>query len=407
MDNKNIKTMKKVSLYLMMALAGWSLTACDESHNDYAQPDVFPQEELVTIDGFEATPTAEAAAVIDLGAMTEDAIQLFTLKQGTLPEGVTVENIRLEAWPADKGQNVATNVAATEDGMVTKEELAKLVYTFYGKKSTVRTFTAKLFANAFLGKEAQLITLGDFTLQIKPEEVENPYYYIYGNVVTSLQEEAYKTIMTPDSESDVTYYYTSQWVNSGDILIWNSKYWQEGYLTNDFTKLYGFGGDATDATNVTGKLLQGTTTPISSPTKEYYTLKIDLEELTYEWIKLDNQNPSKYSSISLIGVNGDWNTDIDMIGTDAVSAKKKRLKASAHNWYASITVTEACQVKFRADHDWAVNWGYGSSDGEWNVDDDNWAKNCTQDAKNIALSPGTYNVYFCDITGAAHFVPVE
>ncbi len=111
----------------MLVIAGWSLTACDESHNDYVQPTVYQQPEAVTIEGFEATPTAAASGEINLGTMTEDAIQLFTLKKGTLPEGVSLENIRLEAWPADKEQNVATNVVATEDGMVTKEELAKLV----------------------------------------------------------------------------------------------------------------------------------------------------------------------------------------------------------------------------------------------------------------------------------------
>jgi len=425
MDNKNIKTMKKVSLYLMMALAGWSLTACDESHNDYAQPDVFPQEELVTIDGFEATPTAEAAAVIDLGAMTEDAIQLFTLKQGTLPEGVTVENIRLEAWPADKGQNVATNVAATEDGMVTKEELAKLVYTFYGKKSTVRTFTAKLFANAFLGKEAQLITLGDFTLQIKPEELENPYYYVYGNAIATSIKDAYKTVMTPDPNSDVVFSYTTYFIKNGDINVWNSKYWTEEKDKSsgiDFTKLYGSGEEkGASYYGETGKLAQGEENKkpsISSPTKGYYTFTVNLEDLTYEWKLLDDQNPASYTSISIIGVDNDWDNDIDMVGADYVSGIKKLNKTtSSHNWYVQLTLNADTQLKFRANHAWEIenedgektptNWGYGASTGDWTVDEDAWAKACDKGGGNIVVPAGTYHVYFCDITGTAHFVPVE
>ena len=59
----------------MLVIAGWSLTACDESHNDYVQPTVYPQPEAVTIEGFEATPTAAASQDINLGTMTEDAIQ--------------------------------------------------------------------------------------------------------------------------------------------------------------------------------------------------------------------------------------------------------------------------------------------------------------------------------------------
>ena len=36
-----------------------------------------------------------------------------------------------------------------------------------------------------------------------------------------------------------------------------------------------------------------------------------------------------------------------------------------------------------------------------------FTKICTNGAKNIKVPAGTYDIYFCDITGAAHFVPVE
>lgn len=390
--------MKKLSLYLMLLIAGWSLTACDESHDDYAQPVVYPQEETITIDGFEATPTAAASSSINLGTMTEDSIQLFTLKQGTLPTGVTLQNIRLEAWPADKTEAVSTNVVASENGMVTKEELAKLVYTFYGKKATERTFQAKLFANAIKGTEAQLITLGDFTLKITPEEVENPYYYVYGNATSAKKEDAYKTIMTPDPNSDVIFTYTTKYVSSGDMKIWNSRYWQEGHKTSDFSKLYGSGEEKpTSYKGTEGKLKQGSTSSIFSPTKEYYTFTIDLEKLTYTWTKLEDQNPTSYTAISLIGVGGDWDNDIDLVAVDKAK----------HNWYAQVTIAADTQLKLRADHDWAANWGFGEADGEWTVSEDIWAKTCTKNAKNIAVPAGKYHVYFCDITGAAHFVPAE
>ena len=390
--------MKKISLFLMLAIAGWSLTACDESHDDYAQPVVYPQEATITIDGFEATPTAAASQNINLGTMTDDAIQLFILKQGTLPAGVTLENIRLEAWPADKTESVATKVVASEDGMVTKEELAKLVYTFYGKKSTKRTFTAKLFADAVKGTEALLITLGDFTLRVTPEEVENPYYYVYGNATSAKKEDAYKTIMTPDPTSDVIFSYTTKYVSSGDMKVWNSKYWQEGAKSNDFSKLYGSGEEKpTSYKGLEGKLEQGRNSSIFSPTKEYYTFTIDLEALTYTWTKLEDQNPTSYDVISLIGIGGDWNNDVDMEPADKAK----------HNWFAKVTIADETQLKFRANHDWAANWGFGDSDGDWAVNDDIWAKTLKMDAKNIIVPAGTYYVYFCDITGAAHFVPTE
>lgn len=386
----------------MLVLAGWSLTACDESHSDFPEPVVYPQGEVINmtdITGFVATPTAAASSNIDLGTMTEDSIQLFTLQMGTLPEGMTFDSLRFEAWPADKGQNLATKAKVAANGMIAKEDLAKLVYTFYGKKVTERVFKAKLLANAFKGKEAFLIELGDFTLRITPEELENPYYYIYGNVLLkSTAEEAYKAVMTPDPTSDVVYTYTSKFVSSGDIRVWNSKYWQEGYKKKDFTKLYGSGEEKpTSYKGTEGKLEQGRNASIFSPTKEYYTFTIDLEKLTYQWVKLEDQNPAAYGVISLIGIGGDWSTDVDMEPVDKAK----------HNWFVKVTIAADTQLKFRADHAWTTDWGFGDADADWTVDDDVWAKTLEMGKKNIAVPAGTYQVYFCDITGAAHFVPAE
>ena len=392
--------MKKISLFLMLVLAGWSLTACDEDHSDFPEPVVYPQGEVINmtdITGFVATPTAAASSNINLGTMTEDSIQLFTLQMGTLPDGMTFDSLRFEAWPADKGENLATKAKVAENGMIAKEDLAKLVYTFYGKKVTERVFKAKLLGNAFKGKEAFLIELGDFTLRITPEELENPYYYVYGNATSSIVADAYKTVMTPDPNSDVIYTYTTKYVSSGDIKVWNAKYWQAGYKVNDFSKLYGSGEEKpTTYKGLEGKLQQGRNSSIFSPTKEYYTFTIDLEKLTYKWVKLENQNPTAYDAISLIGIGGDWNTDVDMTAVDKAK----------HNWFAQVTIAASTELKLRANHDWATNWGFGSSAGEWTVDDDVWAKTCSADAGNIVVPAGTYNVYFCDITGAAHFVPV-
>ena len=79
-----------------------------------------------------------------------------------------------------------------------------------------------------------------------------------------------------------------------------------------------------------------------------------------------------------------------------------------HNWYAQVTIPADTQLKFRADHAWTTaDWGYGDADGDWTVNDDVWAKTLEKGKKNIAVPAGTYHVYFCDITGAAHFVLAE
>ena len=396
----------------MLALAGWSLTACDESHSDYVTPTVYEQEEVIgTIEGFEATATAAIAKNINLDTLAKynvDSIQLFTLKEGTLPAGVELKNMRFEAWPADKTEYVSTKVTVSNDGWIKKDTLEKLVYTFYGKKATERTFKAKLFANAVRGTEAQLISMGDFTIKVTPQEVENPYYFMYGNAVENLMVNAYKNVMTPDPASDVIYTYTAAFIKMGDINVWNSKYWlaeKDKTYGIDFSKLYGSGeAKGTNFFGTEGALKQGAETKmpsISSPTKAFYTFSIDLEELTYKWIKLENQTPESYTSISVVYDGAETN----MEGTDNVAPLKKT--QPAHNWYVKINLTADTQLKIRANHDTTKEWGFGSNDGDWTIDDDNWAKTCTSDGKNIKVPAGEYHVYFCDITGAVHFVPTS
>ncbi len=383
---------------MMFAIAGWSLTSCDKNFDDWKQPAVYPQEPAVTIEGFSATPTAAAQGTIDLGTMAEgEEIQLFNFVQGTLPAGVTLQNIRLEAKPADQATAKAAKVEATAEGKVTKEELAKLVYNFYGKKSTVRSFNASLFANAVLEGSAELITLGSFSLNIKPEKLEEPYYYVYGRATATSADDAYKFVMTPVEGNDMAYTYTTKFTSMMDMLIWNINYWKTDYPTKDFSKVYG--AEIKNSKAVSGNVIQGNKDNyFVAPTAKFYTFTIDLEKLTYEWKLLDDQSPASYTNISLIGVNGKW-TDDDDIDLTAVDRNK-------HNWYLRYTFTADTELKFRANHGWTVNWGYGDSDGAWNASEE-WAKICTPDAKNIAIKAGTYDIYFCDITGAAHFVPVE
>lgn len=385
-------------MFLFLAVAGWSLTACKQHFDDWAQPKVYPQEPAIEVSGFTATPTTAAASVIDLGTMAEgSSVKLFDLTIGTLPEGVSLKNIRLEAKPADQPTATATEVDASETGEVTKEELMDLVYNFYGKKSTVRVFDAALYANAAKGTEAQLITLCSFQLKVKPEKLEEPYYYVYGRATAASADNAYKFVMTPVEGNDMAFTYTTKFFGMMDMLIWNMTYWKTDNPNNDFSKVYGQETKGSKAES--GTVIQGNKENFFvSPSAKFYTFTVDLEKMTYEWKLLDDQNPASYTNISLIGVNGKW-SDGDDIDLTVVDRNK-------HNWYLRYTFTADTQLKFRANHGWTMNWGYGSNDGDWKANED-WAKFCTPDAKNISITAGTYDIYFCDITGAAHFVPVE
>ena len=68
--------------------------------------------------------------------------------------------------------------------------------------------------------------------------------------------------------------------------------------------------------------------------------------------------------------------------------------SNTHNWYISnLEIAEASEFKFKANHDWAVNWG---SDADLTK---TYFGVGAQNGSNIVLPAGTYNIYFNDITG--------
>ena len=410
--------MKKLSIYLLLLIAGWSLTACTESHDDYPQPEVYAQGPLYNVTGFSATPTAAAGNPIDLATMPEatTTIKLFTMTRGTLPEGVVLKDVRLEAWPADKGENVSTKVVATEEGMVTRKGLEDMIYAHYGKKRTERTFKAKLLADAVSGTEAQLITMCSFTLRVTPIEMENSYYYVFGKVNSADAKAANKAIMTPDPENDQKFYFTSMFASSSDILVWNEMYWKvatnngtKNAVAADYDKVYGMPSqEEANQKPMSGTSFQGlpagTSIPVYflAPTKAFYTFTIDLEAKTFKWELLANQNPTKYSTMTLKGLAA------DVAMTSVGVAGKTGIGTDKHNWCAlNVNVAAESLVTVASG---TTTWGFGDADGAWTVDydqDNMWAKYCTTTGKAIKVPAGKYNIYFCDITGALHFVPVE
>jgi hypothetical protein len=107
---------------------------------------------------------------------------------------------------------------------------------------------------------------------------------------------------------------------------------------------------------------------------------------TYTWTKLDNQTPTEYENISLIGEFNGWSGDFELE------------QVTPHNWYGVFTQESDGQLKYRANHDWSVNWGYGN-DKDWNVAD-SFNKIGTNGGGNIWVPAGTYAVYLNDITNS-------
>lgn len=231
-----------------------------------------------------------------------------------------------------------------------------------------------------LGADFFKITLNmmERSYTIEPVIVAAQYYVVGG--IQGWSDKDKTCIFTPESKYVLSY--TTKWSGAWDLKFWN---------VNDFgnwDKAYGCAVDGDNSAS--GTIIGSNAQAISAPSAEFYTFTINMETMTYTWTKLDNQNPTEYTNISLIGEFNGWGGDFEL------------KQVAPHNWHAVFVQESAGMLKYRANHDWSVNWGFGS-DGDWNVADA-INKIGTNGGGNIYVPAGTYDVYLNDITNSMLFV---
>lgn len=218
------------------------------------------------------------------------------------------------------------------------------------------------------------INMMNQTYTIKPIVIAAQYYVVGG--VQGWSDKDKTCLFTPEGKNVLSY--TTKWTGAWDLKVWDA----DGFGNWDVA--WGCAVDGDNSPN--GALINSGSQAISAPSAEYYTFTIDMNTQTYTWTKLDNQAPTEYESISLIGEFNGWGGDFDLE------------QVTPHNWYGVFTQESDGQLKYRANHDWSVNWGYGS-DMEWNVTEE-FNKIGTNGGGNIWVPAGTYAVYLNDITNS-------
>ena len=168
--------MKKLSLYISIALAGLFMGSCSEDFKDWADPQTNPQEDAITIPGF----TATAAQAIDFASVTTDSVNTFSLSSAALPEGFTLANARLELTPQGVENATKTTVNTDLNGKGAVADLAPVVESAYGKRPTARTFDAQVYVNAIKDGQAVLIDAGKIDLVMTPKApfIDTNYYLV-------------------------------------------------------------------------------------------------------------------------------------------------------------------------------------------------------------------------------------
>ena len=171
--------MKKILFLGGLMLSAMTFVSCDDDFADWASPQSNPQEEAITLPGYQAS----AVAAIDLAAVTGDSVQVLSLSSVTLPEGAVVENTRIEVLPADGSSTEATTINVDGQGRIAVAELQSAIETYYGKRPTARDLSTQVYSNIVTGGQAFLVDAGQISVVATPEA---PFiasgYYIVGNM---------------------------------------------------------------------------------------------------------------------------------------------------------------------------------------------------------------------------------
>ena len=220
------------------------------------------------------------------------------------------------------------------------------------------------------GTYEMTINMMDYTYTIKQLASE---YYLVGKL-QGWEAEPIGKICLMYAESAVVQSYTTQWNSDANLKIWKGS--DFGNWDN------AFGTEVDGDQSVKGSLAGSNAIKCPEP-GSFYTFKIDLSTKTYTWTKLENQNPTAYEHVGLIGVGNDWENDVDM------------KEVTPHNWFIETTIPEG-NFKIRANHKWddSANWGYAegqefSSTGKLIT---------SGGSQGIKVAGGKYRIFFNDIT---------
>lgn len=191
-----------------------------------------------------------------------------------------------------------------------------------------------------------------------------------------------------DAENENLYHYTGKFAGGADMafkLIEVKGQWAPQYGGQNGTLVY----RPTEA--------EPDPAPIPVSSEGYYTLTVNIEEMTYTLTPFNASTFPTYNTIGVIGnatTGGDdgWGADIDMT----------KSTFDPHIWYIKgMELFEVDggvgKIKFRADNAWDVNWGGPTSP----------SGQATQNGPDIDAPAGKYDIWFNDITKRYILIPVE
>ena len=184
-----------------------------------------------------------------------------------------------------------------------------------------------------------------------------------------------------DPANNDVYYYTGYFAAGEFKLVREKGSWAPSYGTN--------------GTNLVYRATEGDPDPSNIPvaTAGYYSLTVNVADLTYSLESYDASGAATYPTIGIIGTAtpGGWDNDTDMVQSDF----------DPHIWHLNNQgLIAGGEMKFRANDAWDINWGSDTS----------YSGLGTMGGANIPIgiaTNGAYDIWFNDLTGRYIYIPVQ
>lgn len=386
--------MKKIYVYVAL-LAALSFVACDDFDHEAAPPQSYEQEAEQSVDGFTFTLGSGLASAI---VLTEEDLANETVLEAVnttatpeLAEGAYL-TFKLEVSDTQEFTSSVElpSVSAENTATVAATDLDEAVKSLYGKAPEARELYVRASYYIVDGTASVRMPnpaiLGPVT--VTPVGSIKDIIYMTGNAITGLPEwsneesaigNGLQVLFADNSSTDSKYTFTAHFTGEREQKfpiqagVWNPCWgYKDGALVLE-----------DNSPNLPGPATSG-----------YYTLNLDLETLTAEYIPYTGDVSVTYSSMGVIGpaTTGGWDSDTDLT------------QVTDHIWTSNAIELTAGELKIRANDAWDVSWGPISEDDQSLP----FGKGTTDNGKNIKIeTAGTYYIALNDLTGHYIIIPTS
>jgi hypothetical protein len=242
----------------------------------------------------------------------------------------------------------------------------------------VRAFAGEGEGNAL--EEFSEILSVNVELPEAEEEGEAPKMelYLVGDATAAGWDPANNnTPLFRDGENENIYYFQGRFAGGADV---------EGFKflqTNEWQPQWGLSNGELTNSDILGE------DPNAFPVEDdaYYSLMVNVNEMTYTWEVIDGSTADVQTNIGIIGDStpDGWDADTNMTQSEF----------NPHIWYIQGIELVDGFAKFRANDAWDINWG-----SETPV-----SGQTTAGGPDIPVTAGTYDVWFNTLDGRYIFIP--